>query len=446
MNDLLDSPCGLSHEWTFEANRQGAWICHPGGRYALPMQDARLMDLVRDWMTRPRRLVDLAAACPVRLRKKWQELVDFLVQGVFLAYYPEIDGENWAAVVPMSSFFVPQVAPEAPVRLSRFALLRQEAGTWILESPTALCKLRITDARLPMAILALGNGVQVPAADMRHARLLLGACGMLERADAAESDALAMWEFHDLYFHARSRLGRTNAPFGHSPRFEGRIAPLPALKPRPAVPMIPLAKPDLEALAEREASLSVIMERRRSSRQQGEPVLTVRELGEFLFRTARATQLSEKAGYPASQRVYPNAGASYELEIYVSVRNCTGLDGGFYHYDPMQHGLYLLRAEDAETEDLVAAANFGEKPDFEPQVMLHFAARFGRNTWKYQSINYAATLKHVGVLMQSMCLVATSMQLAACPWSAGNADRFQRLAGTDYYAETSVGEFLLGGA
>jgi SagB-type dehydrogenase family enzyme len=441
MENLLASPCGLSPQWTFVEDAEGCWLTHAGGAYALPLNAPQLRQLFRMWVAQPMSLAALAAQLKPGQRKAWQQVVDFLVQGVFLEYYPEIAGECWAAVVPLSSFFRPLEPPAGPVRLSRFALLRQEEGGWILESPTALCKLRLLDPRLTAAILGLGDGKEPPA----HARQLLGACGLLETEGAALPPGLAMWEFHDLYFHARSRMGRSHAPFGLSPRFEGQIDPLPAFKPRPASPMIPLAKPNLEELAEREASLSVMMERRRSSRQQGEPILNVRELGEFLFRTARATQLAEKDGYPVTQRVYPNAGACYELEVYVSVRNCTGLNGGFYLYDPLHHGLYLLRDEDDETEALVASANLGDRPDFDPQVMFHFASRFGRNFWKYQSINYALTLKHVGVLFQNMCLVATSMQLAGCPWAAGNSDRFYRLAGTNYYEETSVGEFLLGG-
>jgi SagB-type dehydrogenase family enzyme len=59
---------------------------------------------------------------------------------------------------------------------------------------------------------------------------------------------------------------------------------------------------------------------------------------------------------------------------------------------------------------------------------------------------YAATLKNVGVLYQTMYLVATAMGLAPCALGAGNADLFAAAVGTDYYAESSVGEFMLGSA
>ena len=53
-------------------------------------------------------------------------------------------------------------------------------------------------------------------------------------------------------------------------------------------------------------------------------------------------------------------------------------------------------------------------------------------------------LKHVGVLYQTMYLVATSMGLAPCGLGGGNADAFAAAAGTSYYEESSVGGFLLG--
>ena len=78
------------------------------------------------------------------------------------------------------------------------------------------------------------------------------------------------------------------------------------------------------------------------------------------------------------------------------------------------------------------------------QVLIVIGARFPRLMWKYASVAYALILKHVGVLYQTMYLVATAMQLAPCAIGGGNADLFARACGTDYYSEGSVGEFLLG--
>jgi hypothetical protein len=43
-----------------------------------------------------------------------------------------------------------------------------------------------------------------------------------------------------------------------------------------------------------------------------------------------------------------------------------------------------------------------------------------------------------------MYLVATTMNLAPCAIGEGNSDLFVAAVGTDYDAESSVGEFMLG--
>jgi SagB-type dehydrogenase family enzyme len=79
-----------------------------------------------------------------------------------------------------------------------------------------------------------------------------------------------------------------------------------------------------------------------------------------------------------------------------------------------------------------------------PQILINITARFQRVTWKYQSIAYAVMLKNVGVLFQTMYLVATAMNLAPCAIGTGDSDKFAEILNLDYYAETSIGEFIIG--
>src|SRR5262249_36585681 len=144
-------------------------------------------------------------------------------------------------------------------------------------------------------------------------------------------------------------------------------------------------------------------------------------------------------------RPYPAGGGLYELELYPAVKVCTGLEPGLYHYDPSRHWLTRLCGRSADVTSLLQdAAESAAIPEDNLQVLLILAARFPRVGWKYESIAYALTLKHVGVLFQTMYLAATAMGLAPCALGGGDADLFARAAGTDYGAETSVGEFLLG--
>jgi SagB-type dehydrogenase family enzyme len=257
-----------------------------------------------------------------------------------------------------------------------------------------------------------------------------------------------------LLFHARSRRGRFDAPYGGTYRLAGRLAPPPALKPAPAGETRELDRPDLARLEREDPPLAYVQEKRRSIREfDAERPLTDRQLGEFLFRVGRLKDYREgevATGHGAirmdfAHRPYPAGGALYELELYAAVNFCANLEPGLFHYDPARHRLTRLCGRTAPVASLLRdAAESTAIPEDSLQVLLILAARFPRLAWKYESLAYALTLKHVGVVFQTMYLVATAMGLAPCAVGGGDADLFARAAGTDYCAETSVGEFLLG--
>jgi oxazoline/thiazoline dehydrogenase len=76
--------------------------------------------------------------------------------------------------------------------------------------------------------------------------------------------------------------------------------------------------------------------------------------------------------------------------------------------------------------------------------VLIVTARFGRVMWKYHAIGYSLVLKHVGVLYQTIYLVATAMGLAVCGLGGGDAGDFATASGLPYHAEGSVGELVIG--
>lgn len=348
--------------------------------------------------------------------------------------------------------------------LSRFAYIRREGQECLLESPLSSAKIVLHNWRLAALVQRLTApcsqkeleelAQQLPGLSpeslCQFLRLLL-AKQMICRVDEAgqpdeEQPSLVQWEFHDLLFHTRSRLGRHEQPCGASFRFLGSIEPLPAVKPALSAPGIPLYAPDMAALKETDVPFTRVLEERRSCTSYGASPLSVQQLGEFLYRTARVRAVSEPTAdhYERSNRPYPSGGACYELELYVVVNRCAGLSAGLYHYCPGSHQLYQVSGKTHEVETLIAGAVSATGVTQPLQVMLVYAARFQRVSWKYSGISYALILKHVGVLFQTMYLVATAMQLAARAVGGGDADVFTAAAGTDYYAESSVGEFLLG--
>jgi SagB-type dehydrogenase family enzyme len=365
------------------------------------------------------------------------------------------------------------VPPGRRYRLSRFAYLRREGDAMVVESPTAHARVVLHNPAASALAASLAFDCTLSELTDRATRMpseavplvlgLIADAGMVEHDDAgrAEGDggdkpgpaALDAWEFHDLLFHARTRRGRTDAPFGGTYRLAGRMDPLPPLRLIPGDAALPLFRPDLARLEEQDPPLARVVEARRSQRVYGDRPLDARQLGEFLYRVARIREQQDlELETPSGPmrvamvfRPYPSGGALYELEFYAVVAACEGVEPGLHYYEPRGHALVPIRGRTAEVEGLLrdAAESAGISPDA-IQVLLIVSARLPRLSWKYASIAYALVLKHVGVVLHSMYLAATAMGLAPCALGAGDSDLFARAAGTDYYAETSVGEFLLG--
>lgn len=373
------------------------------------------------------------------------------------------EGKAIAIAVPMTSddrFAYTEVAVESKYVLSRFAYSHQVEGQLVLESPLSRSQVLLLDWQGAALFSQLASPhncheltAKVPGIALETAKqfvsLLLGAqmlCEVSEDGTIQEQTnvTLAQWEFHDLLFHTRSRQGRHANPFGGTYRFSGEIEPLPALKPRMSEEVIELYKPDLETLKNTEPSFTQVLEDRKSIREYGEIPISAQQLGEFLYRCARVKQIFKTDRTEIATRPYPSGGALYELELYAVVNSCEGISSGLYHYDPLAHQLCRISDRTETVEALLndAGRSMGQ-PDM-PQVLIVIAARFQRLAWKYESMAYALMLKHVGVLYQTMYLVATAMKLAPCGLGGGNSDLFTQATGCNYYAETSIGEFALG--
>lgn len=342
--------------------------------------------------------------------------------------------------------------PAEPRRLSRFASVRRDGDEIVVESPAAGAEVHLYDRRLVEPVLTPGAEQERSDLPPEAVRLLAGELadrGFLATAAEAHSLSSVQWSPHELAFHHGSRLRadhRMGQDFGGSYWAKGRFDAPPDKHPRWPEAAIDLPRPDLAGLRVKDPALAEVMEERRSLRSYGEDTpLTVEELGEFLFRTARVRATGrDTEGLDVSSRPYPAGGAAYELEVYPLVRNVRGLDAGLYHYAPHGHRLHPVPASATALRRLMKASAAGMTGDATPQVLLVIATRFGRLAWKYRAMGYALTLKHVGVLYQSMYLAATAMRLAPCALGVGDSDAFAEATGLDYFEETSVGEFALG--
>ena len=375
------------------------------------------------------------------------------------------NGEDLVVIEPQ----VPDYWPQAPqlgnadaLVLSRFAYMRRRGAEMVLESPRASALFKICDPTIATAIAILSTPQQIKQLRRQEGfpgvelLALLLDCQILFKVAAGESGlrmaegdhSLVLWDFHDLLFHTRSTEGRHANPLGGVYPYVGVISPPPAVRPS-----WPGKKIDLRRFSaahpEAISPVAKLLRKRHSTRSfDDQRPITLAELSQFLDGTARVLSRSntkldlDDGGHTV--RPYPSAGAAYELELYLAVNLCEELARGFYHYDADAHALAPIGVPTNELEALLAGAEYAMGAPAAPQILITIAARFGRISSKYSSIAYALILKDVGVLTQTLYLMATDMGLGGCAIGIENIDLFAKMTGVEFHVEGPVGQFAIG--
>jgi len=387
-------------------------------------------------------------------------------------------GQPLLSVVPLTGrarFRPVRLAADVPLRLSTFAELRTDGSEYHLESPLALHRVVL---HRPEAVELIAHlaAPTTPAAftaalatvapsGVAAALAYLAGAGMVVRAQAPPSHppvfaedtdpALIGWSPTDLMFHTRSTLGRHDRDFGITYPTGETVSPEPVVKPQ-ADRYVPLHQPRWEDMCAADPPLCAAVEGRRTMRRHAADPITVAQLGDLLYRTARVRSVlavapggqggpqAPRGGDELSDRPYPSHGGCYELELYVTAGDCTGLPRGIYHYDPLGHRLEPVSADRAIVSGQLNAARVPTAMDGQPPVLITMTARFRRLSWKYEGMAFRLVLMHAGALIQNLYLVCTAMGLAPCAVGAVCQDTTARGFGTDWRVEPSIAQFIVG--
>ena len=243
-------------------------ILDAAGRFAPPGEDQdRLRELIRGGGN--------------GALARWYYCLERLTQHGLLCHVACAGGTRLATLVAVSPYFMSrpsQVVAGRRHALSRFAYLRRQGTEAVLESALAQARIILNDCRVAALVGALAAPATaeelaervgaLPAEAVAGVLTLLLRAGMLDEAGNEEdAPTLQTWEFHDLLFHARSRRGRFDAPYGGTFRLADRLAPPPALKPGMAGEAHELYRPDLDRLEQDDPPLARVQARRRSVRE-----------------------------------------------------------------------------------------------------------------------------------------------------------------------------------
>ncbi len=382
------------------------------------------------------------------------------------------NGEDVVVIEPQVPDYWPRLPPLGnadTLALSRFAYMRRRANEMVLESPRAGALFKIFDPKIAAALAVLTTPQRIQQFRRqqnfpgRELLALLVDCQILFKIDAGGNglrpaegdDALVLWDFHDLLFHARSTEGRHANPLGGAYPYADLIPPPPAVRPSWPGKKIDLREISTATVEAPSPAAKLLRERHSTRDFDDQRPITLTELARFLDGTARVqselkTTLDHGGGGGAGPelsytvRPYPSGGASYELELYLAVDKCAGLSRGFYHYDAGAHALVPIETRGHQLDALLTSAQFAMGVNAVPQILITTAARFGRVSWKYSSIAYALILKDVGVLMQTFYVTATDMGLGGCAIGTTNIELFAKMTGLQFHVEGAVGQFALG--
>lgn len=426
---------------------QGVTVVAPGWEHTLPVRDVAARDAVLSLVETPATSADLMQSvldAPVDAMSAavaMQSLLKRLQLVGALEHVVEVGGEVVARLTTEGGMpvLLTPVPDQQARRLSPLAVATVVDG-WVLVQ-SGVSHLQVALRPECFAVVAAG----APAAhDLAPVADLLHSAGLWLTAAEAARPSTRQWSAAELWMHRRSHESRSNDGYGGGFPMLGVTEPPRFARPEPpAESVVRLPEVDLDRARRDDPPLAEVTESRRSSRRLDPPSLDA--LAELLYRTVRLrrTALSEH-GLEVVDRPYPSGGALHELEVYVVVRETDGLEPGVYRYAAERHCLDVVSTDAQVAGRIAADAGHAIQLEGGPPVTLLLAARFDRLLWKYQTMAYALTLKHVGVVYQTLYLHATAMGLGLCGIGGASTSLLSQTTGVDPLDEGVVGVLALG--
>jgi SagB-type dehydrogenase family enzyme len=190
--------------------------------------------------------------------------------------------------------------------------------------------------------------------------------------------------------------------------------------------------PGVEELDLPSTSLVDTLAARRTLRSFTPEALTRHEVAALLSLSGGVTGKYDKQ----LLRAAPSAGGLFPVEIYLAVRNASGLEAGLYHYDWPVHS--LARLGDAPEDERLSRVCCYQPQASECAVIVFLAGMVQRTVKKYGDRGLRYVFLDAGHLAQNLCLAATVLDLACMTTCGFYDDQANDLFGLDGLAESML--------
>ena len=191
--------------------------------------------------------------------------------------------------------------------------------------------------------------------------------------------------------------------------------------------------PEIENLLPSDRKFDEVVASRRSVRDFKDEEMSLNELSKLLHQSYGITgEITRKGEGSIPLRSAPSGGALYPAEIYLGIRNVSGIEAGIYHYNVPDHALELLIPGDP-TEKLYAACCQQEYTQ-QAAVVFLISGVLQRTKRKYGERGYRYVLLDVGHLAQNIYLSSTALNLAVmttCGFFDDVANQLLQIDGLD---------------
>ena len=358
-----------------------------------------------------------------------------------------VDGQPLFSLIPAPDWhaWLGNV-PALLLGLTPSAYLRRDGHHFVLEVPLSQRKCIIHDEKclawlMEIVQRRLSVSVEDPARTAFYRALLL--MNALEQNEDKWDHAL--WEFHDLLFFHHSSIGFHDDPIGATWRLKDKLPPEPLFKPCTGK-YISLPEPNGQFMEKLRAPFAEVLANRRTGRIPGERPIGIGELGALLHLSARVQDVRNDPAQPCpvSLRPSPSGGALHSLEIYPLVSQCIGLAPGAWRYDPAQHRLESIAANDALLDAYLKSNPHAQIQGAGlPHIRLVVTSRILRDSWKYEKIAYRLVLQDLGCLYQTLSLTATALGLASCILGTVDSRRLGDILKLEPLIEPVIGEMIV---